>query len=290
MHTLFCYDSLVQALPCPSVIIIAMANSLRPLPLTLFFRKLRRRNISALFAVVTVPLVVLLSFSVVALWENNQALQTQITSLQLLTGQQRGNPDAAQAADSPPSVTSPGEKVTPVQTDDHIRGSRDARVILIEYSDIDCPYCKIAHETMQQLVDDYGGTVAWVFRDYPLTSIHPNALAKAEAAECVAGTAGEDAYWKYLQLLFDRGSAVVRRDQLADAANELGVSREPFLNCLESGQAVPKVQRDLESGKKVGVRGTPGTVILRSDGTQKFVSGALPYAKFKESIDAVLSQ
>ncbi len=90
----------------------------------------------------------------------------------------------------------------PVDDTDHIIGSKDAEIIVIEYSDTECPFCKRFHETMHQAVDAYDGKVAWVYRHFPLTSIHPLAESGAIASECAATLGGNDMFWKYLDALF----------------------------------------------------------------------------------------
>lgn len=90
----------------------------------------------------------------------------------------------------------------PVTKDDHILGDINAQVVMVEYTDFECPFCYRFHPTLQKLYDEYGGQVAWVIRNYPLT-IHENAYVKAQAAECAAVLGGNDAYFKYVNALFD---------------------------------------------------------------------------------------
>ncbi len=89
-----------------------------------------------------------------------------------------------------------------VSGDDHITGNADARVVLVEYSDYECPFCKQFHPTMKQLMTEYEGDIAWVLRDYPLP-FHPNAQKAAEAAECVADIGGTDAFWEFSHAVFN---------------------------------------------------------------------------------------
>lgn len=88
-----------------------------------------------------------------------------------------------------------------VTAEDNYRGASDARIVLVEYSDYECPFCERFHPTAQQALDEYPDDVAWVFRHYPL-SFHPNAQKAAEAAECVYSLAGNDAFWAYTDRLF----------------------------------------------------------------------------------------
>ncbi len=95
--------------------------------------------------------------------------------------------------------------IDPVTETDHYFGSKDAEIVIIEYSDLECPYCARFHTTMHQVVEDYDGKVAWVYRHLPLESIiHPNAYNKALAAECVAGLGNNDKYWKYIDNIFEK--------------------------------------------------------------------------------------
>lgn len=97
-------------------------------------------------------------------------------------------------------VTTPYKGEVPTVTaEDHIIGSIDAPIVIIEYSDFECPYCKAFQATLKQVVADNNGNVAWVYRHWP---IHQNSFAKLVAAECVAKIKGNDAFWKYSDLLF----------------------------------------------------------------------------------------
>jgi hypothetical protein len=94
-------------------------------------------------------------------------------------------------------------EIPPISENDHILGNKDtAQVTIIEYSDFDCPFCKQYHLVLKKVVEESNGGVAWVYRQFPLIQIHPNALTKAVASECVAKIKGNDAFWKYADLLF----------------------------------------------------------------------------------------
>jgi protein-disulfide isomerase len=90
-------------------------------------------------------------------------------------------------------------EISAVTSEDHIIGSMDAPVVIIEYSDLECPYCKKFGETMKEIVAESNDQVAWVYRHW---IVHPGALPKAGASECVASIKGEDAFWKYIDLVF----------------------------------------------------------------------------------------
>jgi protein-disulfide isomerase len=92
--------------------------------------------------------------------------------------------------------------VDPISEKDHVRGDRDAQIVLIEYSDFQCPFCSRFHPTAQQVVEEFNGQVMWVYRHFPLDSIHPVARKAAEASECVAELGGNDAFWNFVDTIF----------------------------------------------------------------------------------------
>lgn len=97
-------------------------------------------------------------------------------------------------------VTTPYKgEVPPQEAGDHIWGKSNAEVFVIEYSDLECPYCKKIHSTLKEIVDESNGSIAWIYRHWV---VHPNALPKAGASECVAKIKGNDAFWKYTELVF----------------------------------------------------------------------------------------
>lgn len=85
--------------------------------------------------------------------------------------------------------------------DDHYRGNPDAEIVLVEYSDYECPFCTRFQTTMQQVIADYGDQVAWVYRHYPLPQLHPNAIMLANASECATELGGSDAFWELSDVL-----------------------------------------------------------------------------------------
>lgn len=93
-------------------------------------------------------------------------------------------------------------EMRPVSRDDHILGDINAEIIIVEYSDLDCPFCKVFHNTMHQVVEKSEGKVAWVYRHYPIPQLHPNAPKKAEETECAWELGGNEAFWKYTDKVF----------------------------------------------------------------------------------------
>lgn len=177
--------------------------------------------------------------------------------------------------------------VAPVSADDHVLGNPNAEIVVIEYSDIDCPFCKDFHATMHRIIDEYGkdGKVAWVYRHFPLDQLHPEARTKAEATECVASLAGNEAYWKFLDALFARTETAA---DLPAIAVEMGVNQAAFNTCMSEKRFAEKVERDTQGAFAAGGNGTPYSVILTRDGETFPVNGAQPYEVVKQIIDTLL--
>jgi protein-disulfide isomerase len=174
---------------------------------------------------------------------------------------------------------------------DHIRGDKNARIALVEYSDLECPFCKQFHLTAKQILEEYKGKVMWIYRDYPL-SFHANAQKESEASECVASLGGEDAYWKYIDAIYERTTSNgtgFALDSLAPLAGEVGVDQSAFQNCLDKGQFTQKVKDELAQGTKEGVTGTPGNILLDTKtGKTQLIPGAIPFDQIKPMIDGML--
>lgn len=238
-------------------------------------------------APILLVLSVLLAFFVGVLWQKVQNLQsgTSVSS----SATTKGNTVGAQA--SSPSFGS-ADQVEKLKSDDHVRGDRNARVLLIEYSDLECPFCKQFHPTAQKILDTYKGQVAWVYRHFPL-SFHQNAQKEAEASECVNELGGNDIFWKYVDAIFERTTSNgtgFALDKLGPLAKEVGIDQTKFQRCLDSGKYTKHVQDDETAGGKAGVTGTPGNILLDTKtGTTKLIPGALPYDQFKQAIDDLLS-
>jgi protein-disulfide isomerase len=178
--------------------------------------------------------------------------------------------------------------------DDPVKGEKDAKLTLIEFSDYQCPFCaRHSRETIPQLEREYiaTGKIKYVFRNFPIASIHPLAFKAHEAANC-AGEQGK--YWEMNGRLFANQKAMSPKD-LSDHAQALALEMSKFQQCLDSGKHAAKIRKDLADGQKAGVQGTPSFFLgltEPNDGMVKAVRvirGAQPYAAFKEAIDSLLS-
>ena len=159
------------------------------------------------------------------------------------------------------------------------KGSESAPVEIIEFSDFQCPYCTRGAQTVDKVVEHYGDKVTVVFRHFPLP-FHKEAHLAAQGAECARE---QDKFWEFHDLLFANQKAMFEAD-LKKYAGQLGIDQAKFDECLGSGRHAKTVDGDLEYGKTVGMSGTPGFYI-----NGRVLSGAQPFEKFQEVIDAELA-
>lgn len=178
-------------------------------------------------------------------------------------------------------------KVT-LEDSDHVFGNKNADILLVEYSDIDCPFCRVLHPNIKKILSEYPNEVAWVYRDFPLESLHPEAKTKALASECVAKISGEDAYFTYLSYLFENETTA---KDLVSIAKNLGFESGKISTCIENEEAIESVEKDMESGKDLGIQGTPFTILVnRETGEASAIRGAVPYENLKQIVDAELAK
>ena len=176
-------------------------------------------------------------------------------------------------------------------------GSDDAKVVLLEYSDYQCPFCRrFEGETYQALVDKYvkTGKVQYIFKDFPL-SFHPLAPVYANAARC-AGEQGK--YWELHDKLFAEQQKIdpsggtvfsVTVDDVKKWGKEIGLNETTFNACVDSDKYKDDVQANFTEGTQVGVSGTPSFIVGVRDKTGQLVVGAQPTATFEAAIDQLLS-
>jgi len=141
----------------------------------------------------------------------------------------------------------------PVTPEDHIQGDPDAELTLLEYGDYECPHCGRAYGIVKQVQKRFGRRLRFVFRNFPLTQIHPHAQTAAETAE-FAGAHG--LFWEMHDLIFENQDRL-GRPLLFALTEELGLDPQGLRDALTAGQFEPRVRRDFLSGVRSGVNGTP---------------------------------
>jgi protein-disulfide isomerase len=183
--------------------------------------------------------------------------------------------------------------IRPIDANDHILGSSKARVLVVEYSDTECPYCKNFHVTMNSIMRDYGkdGNVAWVYRHDPIVALHSKSLKEAEATECAASLGGNSKFWEYINKLYETTPSNDGLDPktLTTIATQVGLSSTAFNTCLDSGEFIPRVNADVKNASEIGIEGTPYSVVIDTKTDQYYsIKGAYPYAQVKSVIDLIL--
>lgn len=188
------------------------------------------------------------------------------------------------AAPSAPAEPTTADNVKAVDAGrDHIRGDKDATISVIEYSDFECPFCARHHPTLVQLIEE-NDDVNWVYRHFPL-SFHANAQPAAEASECAADLGGNDAFWKFTDLVYEQGADKTKFSEYAGTA---GLNVAAFDACLSSGKFTQYVNDQMAEGSAAGVNGTPGNIIINNKtGKTRIVSGAQPLSALQAAIDAL---
>jgi protein-disulfide isomerase len=165
--------------------------------------------------------------------------------------------------------------------DDPAQGSKDAPVTIIEFSDFQCPYSKKYHdEILPMIMSEYGDEIRYVYRDFPLTSMHSQAQKAAEAAQCAFE---QGKFWEYYEQLFQNQGAL-DVPNLKNYATELGLDESAFNLCLDSGKYAQEVQKDFEDGYSYGVTGTPTFFI-----NGRPLVGAQPFSTFQTVIEEELA-
>ena len=232
--------------------------------------------------------IVAIAFSVGMLWqkvsdlEKGGARTTGTVAQQPTTGGAAGVQPAADGKLS----ESQAANIPAVTDQDHTLGNLNAEVFLIEYSDFECPYCARFHPTAQQALEEYGDKIAWVYRHFPLDSIHPRAQAAAQASECIAELGGETAFWKFADEAFTQGAASL--DDLPALAVAAGVNEGAFNDCFNASRYANKVDTQYQEGLKAGITGTPGNFIVNKNGDAWLIPGAIPFESLKTTIDEAL--
>lgn len=184
------------------------------------------------------------------------------------------------------------DNIRKVSDADHIRGSKDAEVFVVEYSDTECPFCKRFHTTMKEVMKEYesGGKVAWVYRHFPLDQLHSKARKEAVALECAAEQGGNDAFWKYTDRIYEITPANNGLDasELPKIAEFVGLDVQKFNICLASGKYDKKIEEDVKNATEIGGRGTPWSVVVHKKGKKYPLSGAQPIESVKQIIETAL--
>lgn len=182
-------------------------------------------------------------------------------------------------------------KVTEVTDADWLRGNPDAPIVIVEYSDYDCPFCSRFHTSMNTVIENSNGQVAWVYRHFPLEQLHPQAAMVSSAAECAGELGGDEAFWEFSDAYFDArgaGDATAHAVLIPKIVTDLDIDRSAFTTCFESERHADKIQADLNNAIETGGRGTPWSILIGPDGKTYPINGAQTPQAVQQLIDFVL--
>ncbi|MFA5841943.1 MAG: DsbA family protein [Candidatus Paceibacterota bacterium] len=196
-----------------------------------------------------------------------------------------GTTQGAAAANAPQEIN-----IAPITDKDHFYGNPNAKVVMVEFSDLECPFCKVFHPTAKKVVDDSKGQVALVFRHFPIPSLHTKAFKEAEATECANEQGGNSKFWEYLDVLFATTPSNNGLDpaELPKIAVKIGLDETKFNSCLLSEKYKNRVNADIEDGSKVGVNGTPSTVLMNKSGKKILLVGAQPVESVQAAVEEMI--
>lgn len=180
-------------------------------------------------------------------------------------------------------------EIAPITADDHIRGAADAPITILEYSDLECPFCKVFHQSMIRVLQEYPGKVRWVYRHAPLIQLHQKAPTEANAAECAAV---QGKFWEFTDVVFEATNSNDSLDiaKLPEYGKQAGIADiVAFQACVDQKHFANKVDDQLQDGIQAGLEGTPFNMLITSDGTKTQLGGGVPYEQLKTIIDALVT-
>lgn len=196
------------------------------------------------------------------------------------------------------TVATPGQTNAAVRpydpTQDHIFGNPNAPVKIIEYSDMECPHCKTYAATLKALIEEYGptGEVAWVYRHFPIAELHSKAPKESEAAECAADVGGGDAaFFRFVDRVYEitPSNNGLDLNTLPDIAAGVGIDKDAFKACLDSGKYKDKVASQTKEAIELGIRGTPHSYISVA-GNFLPVEGAQSISAIRSALNAIIEE
>lgn len=207
-----------------------------------------------------------------------------------------GNTTTPQVAAEPAAQEQPTaatEKIDPITDEDFVKGSPDAPIKIVEYSDFDCPFCSRFHDTMNEIVAESDGQVNWVFRHFPLEQLHPNAFAVSLSAECVAEQGGDEAFWQFTDAYFAErgaGNRTPHGELIPELVLQTGVDQQQFTECFNAERYAENIQADIADAVETGGRGTPWSVLIGPTGKTYPINGAQPRSVVEQIINLALEE
>jgi protein-disulfide isomerase len=233
-------------------------------------------------------IVIILGFLGGSLWTENQLLKSNNL---IGSNEQDSEPNDIEDIDNYLSL----DEVPAFNEKDHYRGSENAEITMITYSDYECPFCNRWHPTFNSLVEKYSDQITFVYRHFPL-SFHAHADILAQASECVADYAGEKAFWQFTDKVYERmadqsiftaegESSIITEDTILTMAANAGASQTQVQECLDSKEKAAVVNEMVSGATGAGIGGTPSTIIISEKAGRELVPGAIPLAEVEVMLE-----
>ena len=181
---------------------------------------------------------------------------------------------------------------------DYVEGNTKSNIVVIAYSDPECPYCVSLYPTLKQIRKEYEGKVSFVYRHFPLTQIHSHAFDESRAISCAGIIGGTKKYYEYIDAIYgyksDHQTNQLTGTTKENLAHAVGIDDTKFASCMSNNQTANEVTESINDGIKAGVQGTPSTFILINNKKgytiSSMVDGARPYEYVKAAIDEALNK
>jgi protein-disulfide isomerase len=174
----------------------------------------------------------------------------------------------------------------------YYRGNKNARIVIAEYSDLICPFCKrhYSSQTIEQMIQKYPNDVAMIFKNMPLAQLHPTAPLGARGAECAGKLGGASRFYDFIDQAFKADSFT--DENVLTIAKSIGLNEAQFTACYNDPSTVSAIQVESQEGQTLfGINGTPGNVVIdRQTGKYFVIAGAYPVEEFESKINALLGK
>ncbi|MEI6400026.1 MAG: thioredoxin domain-containing protein [bacterium] len=201
----------------------------------------------------------------------------------------------------PPKVTKPADTQTQtantadilkLRSDDYANGiTASAQVTIIEYSDLECPFCRLFHGTLMQAMQKYPGKIVWVYRNYPIESLHKKTRFETNALECIGGIGGNTAYWNALNEIMatTKSNDGLDLSTIPTIAKNAGVSQTDFEQCMTNKTYDAKIMAQVAEVQALGVQGTPFSIVINNaTGETTPIMGYQKFEKFDETLQKII--
>lgn len=178
------------------------------------------------------------------------------------------------------------KKVFSLQENDAVLGDASSKILIVEYSDFECPFCQRIHETLGETIKE-NKDVAWIYRHNPL-SFHPSAMDAAIISECVLTNLGNEAFWQFADTVF-LNQTNISKGSLISLGKQIGLSDSQIEQCsAEGSDEIQKIATHIAHTREFGFSGTPGGVIYNTKTSEiQIIPGALPKAQLQTLIEEV---